>query len=255
MSSSAQGLERHWFSDLRIGLGHHAHLGPYRKRPLRAHCELLWVAASSLVPGGKSLPICTQHHRAFTEQMAWLCLMDTAALRTSCDCLFSLATRGLDTSSLTLLGGLWATHLSISTLFHYHTYLECVGGFFIYINLFYLFYFWLHRVFSVGFCYVIWQHLTLPEAWQVLEDRWNCGQTAEYAERWRHWKTHCWSAAGTLPTRPDAALHRDDESKCLDHSLEGRPSDFVSELQDVLLEGAFKCYRHQICHFFLAKLA
>lgn len=41
MSSSAQGLERHWFSDLRIGLGYHAHLGPYRKRPLRAHWELL----------------------------------------------------------------------------------------------------------------------------------------------------------------------------------------------------------------------
>lgn len=38
MSSSAQSPERHWVSDLCIGLGRHAHPGPCRKRPLRVHC-------------------------------------------------------------------------------------------------------------------------------------------------------------------------------------------------------------------------
>ena len=58
------------------------------------------------------------------------------------------------------------------------------------------------------------------------------------------------SAANTLPTRRDAAQHSDGERKRLGQRLEGRPSDFISDLQDVMCEGVFKCYRPQMCHFF-----
>lgn len=45
------------------------------------------------------------------------------------------------------------------------------------------------------------------------------------------------SVTNTLPTRQDTAQHSDGECKCLGQHLEGRPSDFVSDLQDVMCEG------------------
>lgn len=68
-----------------------------------------YAAASSLAPRGKSLLTGTRTSLAFPEQMAWLGLMDTAAPAASCDCLFSLATRGLVSTFAVIPGGLWAT--------------------------------------------------------------------------------------------------------------------------------------------------
>lgn len=51
-----------------------------------------------------------------------------------------------------------------------------------------------------------------------------------------------WPMADTLPTRQGAAQPSDDEGH-------GLPSGFVSDLQDVMVEGAVKCYKHYIAIF------
>lgn len=66
---------------------------------------------------------------------------------------------------------------------------------------------------------------------------------------------HCWSGANTLPTMQGPAQRSHDECERLDQGPEGRPSDFVSDLQDVVFEGVFKCYRPPNVPFFLVKLA
>lgn len=54
--------------------------------------------------------------------------------------------------------------------------------------------------------------------------------------------------ANILSTMQGETLHRDDK-------VNGLSSDFVSDLQNIMLKEAFECYRHQIVIFFLAKFA
>lgn len=49
--------------------------------------------------------------------------------------------------------------------------------------------------------------------------------------------------ANILPTVQGAALHRDDK-------VNGLSSDSVSDLQNIMFKGHFKCYRHQMVIFF-----